>query len=170
MAHNGVIYAIGGGHTALAVRSGGHGDVTKSETVWRVRKGSNVSSPIYADGLLYWANEKGGLVHCQDAKTGAFVYTQRLNPASDLIYASPLLADGKIDYVSQHHGTYVVAVGPKFKLLDNVFEDDSSRANASIAAADGQLFMRTDERLYCIAKHAARRPVSNRQARRVGLA
>ena len=34
----------------------------------------------------------------------------------------------------------------------NVFEDDSSRANASIAVADGRLFMRTDERLYCIGK------------------
>jgi outer membrane protein assembly factor BamB len=154
VAHDGVIYAIGGGHTALAVRAGGRGDVTKVDTVWRVKKGSNVSSPIYDDGRIYWASEKGGLVHCQDAKTGEFVYTQRLNPSSDLIYASPLLADGKLYYVSQHHGTYVVAAGPKFKLLaHNVFEDDSSRANASIAVADGRLFMRTDERLYCIAKH-----------------
>ena len=153
VAHDGVIYGIGGGHTALAVRAGGRGDVTKTQTVWRVKKGSNVSSPIYDDGRLYWASEKGGLVHCQDAETGTFIYTQRLNPSSDLIYASPLLADGKLYYVSQHRGTYVVAAGPKFKLLShNVFEDDSSRANASVAVADGCLFLRTDECLYCIAK------------------
>ena len=151
VAHDGVIYAIGGGHTALAVRAGGRGDVAK--TLWRVKKGSNVSSPIYDDGRLYWASEKGGLVHCQDAETGAFIYTHRLNPSSDLIYASPVLADGKLYYVSQRHGTYVVAAGPKFKLLaHNVFEDDSSRANASVAVADGQLLLRTDECLYCIGK------------------
>jgi outer membrane protein assembly factor BamB len=151
VAHDGVIYATGGGHTSLAVRAGGRGDVTKTQTVWRVKKGSNVPSPIYDDGLLYWASEKGGIVHCQDAKTGAFIYSQRLNPSSDLIYASPILADGKLYYVSQHHGTYVVAAGPKFKLLaHNAFEDDSNRANATIAVADGRLFLRTDERLYCI--------------------
>jgi hypothetical protein len=153
VAHDGVIYAIGGGNTALAVRAGGRGDVTKTQTLWRVKKGSNVSSPIYDDGRLYWASEKGGLVHCQDAETGAFIYTQRLNPSSDLIYASPLLADGKLYYVSQHHGTYVVEAGPKFKLLaHNVFEDDSSRANASVAVADGRLLLRTDDCLYCIGK------------------
>jgi outer membrane protein assembly factor BamB len=149
-----VIFAIGGGHTSLAVHAGGRGDVTKTKTVWRVPKGSNVPSPVYHDGYLYWASEKGGLVHCQDAKTGKFAYTQRLEPSSDLIYASPLLADGKLYYVSQHNGTYVVAARPKFELLaHNVFEDDSSRANASIAVSDGRLLFRDDQAIYCIGTH-----------------
>jgi hypothetical protein len=71
---------------------------------------------------------------------------------SGLIYASPLLADGKLYYVSQHNGSYVLAAEPKFKLLaHNTFEDDSSRANASIAAVNGELLLRTDHALYCIA-------------------
>jgi outer membrane protein assembly factor BamB len=149
--HDGVAYAIGGGHTSLAVRTGGHGDVTATHEIWRVKKGSNVSSPVYHDGHLYWASEKGGLVHCQDPETGKLLYTQRLSPDPGLIYASPLLADGKIYYVSQHHGTYVVAAQPKFQLLaHNVFEDDASRANASIAVTDGRLLMRTDRAMYCI--------------------
>jgi outer membrane protein assembly factor BamB len=153
VAHDGVVYAIGGGHTSLAVRAGGRGDVTKTDEIWRAKPGSNVSSPIYYEGNLYWASEKGGLVHCQDAKTGKFLYTKRLNPSSDLIYASPLLADGKLYYASQHHGTYVVAAKPEFELLaHNVFEDDSSRANASPAVSDGRLFLRTDAKLYCIGK------------------
>ena len=57
--HDGVVYAIGGGRTSLAVRAGGHGDVTKTHVLWRVNKGSNVPSPIYADGHLFWASEKG---------------------------------------------------------------------------------------------------------------
>ena len=46
VAHASVVYAIGGGHTSLAVKAGGSGDVTKTHEVWRVNKGSNVGSPV----------------------------------------------------------------------------------------------------------------------------
>jgi outer membrane protein assembly factor BamB len=62
VAHDGVVYAIGGGHTSLAIRTGGTGDVTASHAVWRQSKGSNVGSPIYFEGHLYWASEGGGTV------------------------------------------------------------------------------------------------------------
>jgi outer membrane protein assembly factor BamB len=153
VARDGVVYAIGGGHTSLAVRAGGRGDVTKTHVVWRVGKGSNVSSPIVHDGHLYWANDHGGVVNCQEAATGQFKYQQRLKPDAGIIYASPVLADGKLYYVSQSKGTYVVAARPEFKLVaHNVFEDDSSRANASPAVSNGQLLLRTDQYLYCIGK------------------
>jgi hypothetical protein len=125
--------------------------VTKTHVIWRVSKGSNVSSPVYHDGHVYWASDNGGIVHCQEATTGKFVYSERLAPASGLIYASPVLADGKLYFVSQHNGVYVVAARPKFDLLaHNVLEDDKSRANASIAVSNGQLLLRTDRHLYCI--------------------
>jgi outer membrane protein assembly factor BamB len=44
-----------------------------------------------------------------------------------------------------------VEARPKFRLLaHNVFEDDKSRANGSIAVCNGQLLLRTDRYLYCI--------------------
>jgi outer membrane protein assembly factor BamB len=151
VAHEGIVYAIGGGHTSLAVRAGGRGDVTKTHVLWRKNKGSNVSSPIYHDGHIYWASDNGGIVHCQEAATGNFVYSERLASAAGLIYASPVLADGKLYYVSQRNGTYVVAARPKLELLaHNVFEDDTNRANASVAVSNGQLLLRTDQYLYCI--------------------
>jgi len=62
-----------------------------------------------------------------------------------------VLADGKIYYVSQRNGTYVVAAQPKYQLLaHNVIADDKTRTNASIAVSDAQLFLRTDTHLYCI--------------------
>ncbi|MBI1913397.1 MAG: PQQ-like beta-propeller repeat protein [Planctomycetes bacterium] len=153
VAHDGIVYAIGGGHTSLAVRAGGRGDVTKTHELWRQGKGSNVSSPIYHEGHLYWASDSGGVVYCQEAATGKIVYQQQLNPPSGLIYASPVLADGKIYYVSQHKGTYVVAAKPEFALLaHNVLKDDSSRTNASLAVSNGQLLLRSDQYLYCIGK------------------
>jgi outer membrane protein assembly factor BamB len=158
VSHDGVVYAIGGGSASLAVRAGGRGDVTESHGVWREKKGSNVSSPIYHDGHLYWASDSGGLVHCQDAATGKFVYSERLKPDSGQIWASPVLADGKLYYVSKHNGVYVVAAQPKYALLaHNVLEDDKSRTNASMAVSDHQLLMRTDEYLYCIGTAAGKR-------------
>ena len=151
VAHDGIVYAIGGGSTSLAVKAGGKGDVTKTHGLWRSDKGSNVGSPIYHDGHLYWASDGGGIVHCQDAATGKIVYSERLNPPSGQIWASPVLADGKLYFVSQDNGTYVVAAQPKFQqLAHNVIDDDKSRSNASLAVSDGQLFLRNDQYLYCI--------------------
>jgi len=151
--NDGVIYAIGGGHTSLAVKAGGKGDVTKTHGIWRVAKGSNVGSPIYHDGYLYWAADSGGIVHCQEAATGKFMYSERLSPSSGQIWASPILADGKLYYVSKSEGTFVVAAQPKFQqLAHNVIAGDKSRSNASLAVSNGQLFLRNDQYLYCIGK------------------
>jgi outer membrane protein assembly factor BamB len=153
VSHDGIVYAIGGGHTSLAVRAGGEGDVTDSRVVWRTTKGSNVGSPIYHEGHLYWAADGGGFVCCQNAETGETVFQERLEPRSGRIWSSPVLADGKLYIVSQHDGTFVVAAKPKFELLaHNKFEDDDSRTNASPAISDGQIFLRTDRKIYCIGK------------------
>ncbi|MFN0052119.1 MAG: PQQ-binding-like beta-propeller repeat protein [Planctomycetales bacterium] len=153
VAHDGIIYAIGGGHTSLAVRAGGTGDVTATHGVWRQNKGSNVGSPIYHDGHLYWANDGGGIICCQDAATGATVFQERLTPESGTIWTSPVLADGKLYIVSQRKGTYVVACQPKFELLaHNLIEGDDSRTNASPAISHGQILLRTDKALYCIGR------------------
>jgi outer membrane protein assembly factor BamB len=148
--HDGIVYAIGGGNTSLAVKAGGRGDVTKTHVLWRLNKGSNVSSPVYKDGHLYWAGDNG--VVCQDAATGKIVYQKRL-PDSGRLWASPVLADGKLYYVSQFSGAYVVAARPEYQLLArNVFDDDKTRSNASPAVSNGQILLRSDRYLYCIGK------------------
>ncbi len=76
---------------------------------------------------------------------------RQLQPGAGRIWSSPVLADDKLYYVSQHNGTYVVAAGTKFEVLaHNVFQDDDSRTNASPAVSNGQLLLRTDRNLYCI--------------------
>jgi len=153
VAHDGVVYAIGGGHTSLAVRCGGSGDVTASHGVWRQPKGSNVCSPIIHDGHLYWFSDGGGTVCCQKAASGETVFQTRIDPGPGTIWSSPVLADGKLYIVSQRNGTFVVAAKPTYELLaHNKFEDDDSRTNASPAVSDGQLLLRTDRKLYCIGK------------------
>jgi hypothetical protein len=85
------------------------------------------------------------------------VYAERLKPDAGQIWASPVLADGKLYYISKQNGVFVVAAEPKFKLLaHNVLKGDESRSNASLAVSDGQLFLRNDQYLYCIGKGAVR--------------
>jgi outer membrane protein assembly factor BamB len=152
VAHEGIVYAIGGRtNTALAVRAGGRGDVTSTHELWRTNKGSNVCSPVYHDGYLYWVHERSGIANCLNATTGQAVYQERLTPRPGVVYASALLADGKLYVVSQHEGTFVLAAKPEFELLaHNTFADDDSRTNASPAVSNGQLLLRTDSNLYCI--------------------
>jgi outer membrane protein assembly factor BamB len=149
VAFDGAVFAIGGRNKpGLAVKSGGRGEVS---ALWTIDKGSNVSSPVYYKGHLYWAHEGQGIVYCVDAASGTLVYEQRLNPGPGRIYASAVAADDKIYYVSRENGTYVVAAGPSYRLLaHNRLEDDPSTCNGSPAICEGQLLLRSNQYLYCI--------------------
>jgi outer membrane protein assembly factor BamB len=151
IAHDGIVYAIGGRkNTAIAVRAGGKGDVTDTHELWRVNKGSNVSSPVYHDGRLYWMHEKQGTFICLDAKTGETIYEERVSPRPGIVYSSATIADGKIYAISQHAGTFVFEAGKTFKQLANNTFDEDNRANASLAVDRGQLLLRDDQYLYCL--------------------
>jgi outer membrane protein assembly factor BamB len=152
VAHDGVVFVIGARqNTAMAVKAGGSGDVTTTHVMWSISRGSNVSSPLYHDGNLYWASDRRGVVYCVDAKSGKIHYEQRLEPEAGLIYASAFLAGGKIYYVSRNHGTHVIDAKPEFKqIAHNVIASDTSVFNASPAALDRKLLLRSDRRLYCI--------------------
>jgi outer membrane protein assembly factor BamB len=150
--HKDVVYALGGGGTSLAVKAGGRGDVTDTHILWRHNKGPNAASPIYLDGNLYWTSESGGVLHVQDAATGKTT-EKALGQGVGRMWTSPILAEGRLYFVSQFKGTYVVKAQPKFELLaHNIFADDKSRSNASLAVSDGQLFLRNDQYLYCLGK------------------
>ena len=151
--HEGIVYALHGYHGPLAaVRPGGRGDVSASHQLWQItKKGSNVPSPVFHEGHIYWVKEDGGVTFCAEAKSGNVVYQERLNPSPGLIYASPLAADGKIYYVSRESGTFVLAAKPEFELLShNVIATDDSVFNASPVVTESRLLLRSDKFLYCI--------------------
>jgi outer membrane protein assembly factor BamB len=152
IAHDGTVYVIGGrpnSNQVFAVKAGGKGSVSP---LWAIKRGSNVSSPVYHDGHLYWASESKGTVYCVKADKGTLVYEERLSPNPDRLYASPLLGDGKIYYVSRTNGTYVVAASPQYKLLAHNTLGDKSVFNGSPIADNGQLLLRSNRFLYCIGK------------------
>lgn len=147
---DGVVYAIGArAGASAAVRAGGTGDATKTHFLWTKRGGSNVTSPAVVDDYMYWVSD-GGTAYCLKTKDGEQVYSERLKSGG--VYASVTVADGKIYVMSQKNGTFVLALGPKFEqLAQNKFTDDST-FNGSPAVSQGQIFLRSDKRLYCIGK------------------
>ena len=104
---DGVIYWLAHGNAA-AVRAGGSGDVTDSHVLWKTPRGTEVCTPILHGGHLYWAHQEDGFAFCLDAKTGAVVYQERLQPAPGRMYASGVLVGDCIYYVSRERGTYVI--------------------------------------------------------------
>jgi len=152
VADRGVVYAVAGRRNAsAAVRAGGKGDVTKSHVVWTGSLGSYVTSPVVTEGYLYWVSDRG-IACCVKADSGKVVYRKRL--PGRRFYASVVLADGKLFAVSRTSGTFVLKVGPKFKLLaHNRFTDDDSVFNAGPAISDGQILIRSDRYLYSIGNH-----------------
>ena len=129
----------------LAVAPGGRGDVARSHVRWSMPTGAPyVSSLTYYEGLLYMAND-AGIVTCLDPASGQKVWQQRIE---GIFTASPVAADGKIYLVSETGETIVLAAGREPRVLER--NPIGERSVASPALSDGQIFLRTDEHLFCV--------------------
>jgi outer membrane protein assembly factor BamB len=147
IAKDGIVYAVGGrtgSRTALKV--GGKDDVSRTNVLWSERGGTYVPSPVVHQGHLYYV--KQGFAYCIEAKTGKEAGRRRL---SGDFYASPVLIKDKLYIVSRFDGAYVLEASPKLtQIAANKLSDDSD-FSASPAVSNGQLFLRSDKALYCIA-------------------
>ncbi len=153
VAADGVIYFVGGrsGTAALAVRAGGSGDVTQTHRLWTSKAGTNVPSPIFHEGHLYYIDYNGSIAYCAHAETGEVVYQQRLN-RFDQVYASPIMAAGRIYYLARNGETLVVAAKPEYEELARNTLSDGTRFDASPAVDGDRLLIRSGKFLYCVAK------------------
>ena len=131
----------------LAVRPDGKGDVTRSHVAWRFSRGVPLTpSPLLIGNELYLVND-AGIAICLDARTGSPIWAQRLaGPHS----ASPVLADGRIYFLSEEGVTTVVAPGAAFRPLATNHLDGPTYA--SMAVSSGSFFIRSDKFLYRIAQ------------------
>ena len=121
LVQDGIVYAVGGrsGLGGLGVRTGGTGDVTETRRLWTLQKATNVPTPILHGGHLYFANDSTAVAHCVDIKTGEFIYSERLDPNPDGIYASPVLIGERILYLGRGGQAIFIAAKPEFKALSS---------------------------------------------------
>lgn len=133
--------------TILAIRLGGHGDVTETHVAWRVTdEVPHVPSMLYVSGRLYSITD-AGIVNCIEGDTGEVLWRQRLPGKYS---ASPVSADGKVYFLSEKGKATVVEEGPQYKMVAQ--NDLNETCCASPAISQGNLFLRTEKTLYCIGK------------------
>ena len=65
-------------NTLLAVRSGGHGDLTENDVLWSMKKYlPNCTSPVIYENVMYVVKE-GGILTAIDPKTGKMLKQGRV--------------------------------------------------------------------------------------------
>jgi len=155
------VVAMSGYHgPALAVKAGGQGEITETHRLWRhsTRKDlpQRVGSGVLAGGHVYILNEPGE-AWCINAQTGEIKWRLPLGKRrgrgfEGRSWSSLLLAGDRMYALAMSGDTYVLAVDPeKGRLLAHNPIGEMTRA--SLAAADGRLYLRTYEHLYCIGKN-----------------
>jgi outer membrane protein assembly factor BamB len=143
---HGLLYSLAGGKSdAVAIRPGGKGDVTESHVVWTARGAPHIPSGIVYGDYLYMVTDSA-VANCLNAKTGEAVWRDRLGGR----FRSSLAAgDGKLYVTNREGDTFVLKAGPEFEVLAvNSLSGDDFQASPAIS--DGQIFIRADNRLYCI--------------------
>lgn len=153
----GVVVAMGGFMgSSLAVKPGGQGDVTATRRLWQIPKTrQRIGSGVISDGHIYILDEPG-IAQCLELATGKVVWDERLagGGAKTSSWSSLLSAGGNLYGVNQSGDTFVLKASPKFQMLaTNSLEETTI---GSPAAANGEIFIRTYQHLWCIGAAAGR--------------
>jgi outer membrane protein assembly factor BamB len=142
------------GEGVFALRLGGAGTLSDKDVVWTFDgPAPDCSTPLYYQGMFYIlaGDESGKKLTCLDAKTGRQKWAGELG-GKPPYRASPTAADGKLYCVNEAGEVVVLSANPeKFEVLSRA-SLGGEPTYASIAIADGRLFIRTAENLYCVGK------------------
>jgi outer membrane protein assembly factor BamB len=154
VAADGVVYALSGfrGAALLAIRLGGSGDLTETESVlWRHEKRTPyVPSAVLAGGKLYFHSGNDAYLSIVEAKDGRVLLEAERIPGMSGIYASPVAAGGHL-YFTGRDG--VVVVAKQSDRLEVVATNRLEEAfEASPAVAGNEIFLRGHRAVYCFSE------------------
>jgi len=146
-----IVVAMGGfGGMALAVKAGGSGDVTETRRLWHHPKTKQrIGSGVIHDGHIYILNDPG-VAECFELETGKLVWEERLKgpaPRSDN-WSSMALANARLYVINQGGDAFVLNASPKFQVLATNSIGETTMG--SMAMSDGEIFIRTHKRLWCV--------------------
>jgi len=136
----------------MAIRLGRTGDLTGTDAiVWSQTRGNSYTpSPVIHDNKLYVLTDSG-MVSCYNARTGEPYYHQTRLPKTYSFKSSPVGANGKLYMASEQEDVVVLKMGEKFEVLaTNTMADEMFIATPAIIG--GEIFLRSQNRLYCISE------------------
>ena len=88
-----------------------------------------------------------GVIVCYDANTGEILWEYECDQA---IYASPVIGDGKVYFLDMDGKMHIFGLDKTQKLLGE--PDLGEKSVCTPAFADGKIYLRGYDNLYCIGK------------------
>ena len=154
----GLVYVMSGFRSPklLAIRLGREGDLTGTDAIaWTNERGNSyTASPVLNDGKLYFITDTA-MLSCLNAVTGEAYYSQQRLPKPYNFKASPVGVKDRLYLATEEGDVVVVKMGEKFEVLaTNTLADQSFIATPAVA--EGSLYLRGQQTLYCIRQQAAR--------------
>jgi outer membrane protein assembly factor BamB len=145
--HRGLVFLTAGypDRWVMAIDPTGSGDVTKTHVRWSQKNdGGYVPSPVAHGGHFYLVTDEG-LASCWDL-SGRRLWRERLGRHHS---GSGVVADGKVYFTDDDGVTFVLRAAPEFEVLAK--NPIGERCYSSPALSDGEVFLRGEKHLFCIA-------------------
>ena len=151
-AADGLVLAVNGlsGGGVYCVAPGGDGDVTESMRLWFTdRRARDLPSPIVIGETLLVATLRGSIVTAYALQDGKELWRKRIGGQ---VFSSPTVYDGLAFFINEAGETTVIDPTSESKIVANntVGAADDEIFRASITPRDGQVFLRSDQYLYCV--------------------
>lgn len=150
---DGMLFACsgdGGGDRQMVALNLPTADGAKPVQAWENRKEFPYVPCVLNQGKnIYFVNDKG-FAGCFEAKTGKRLWFERQPEAN--FTASPVMIDGKMYACSEEGDCYVFDATPTYNLLARNKIGEMIRATPAVA--DGRLFIRGANHLYCFSQEA----------------
>lgn len=149
---DGITVVMGGFSGVTLAVGGGRGDVSNSRRRWlQARSPQRIGSGVIHQGHIYVHNDSGA-AQCINLRTGETVWQERLHGHGTVgrNWSSVMLCGDNCYTITQGGDCFVFKARPEFTLVSINSLDEPS--NSSVAASDGELFIRTQKALWCISQ------------------
>jgi outer membrane protein assembly factor BamB len=142
---NGLVFIIEPYSKLVAIKPDGKGDVTKTHIAWIIEEGGpDICSPVSnGESIFLLATE--GLLECYKVSDGKRLWEYDLQ---EYFKASPSLVGNNLYMLSEKGVMFIAEVGSEYNELAKCELDE--KCYASPAFADGRIYIRGVENLYCI--------------------
>ncbi len=141
-----------------AIKLGGNGKLSDSAIAWKSEPKSvtsDVPTPAFAEGDFFVQSESRRMIWRVSPADGKVKWSVEL-PGRKRYEASPTVADGKI-YTMDFGGNVVILDANKGEILNTIAmgEANDDMIRSSIPVAHGQVFIRTNSKLFCVGKDSS---------------
>ena len=141
----GLVFGIRPYSSLVAIKPTGQGDVTKTHIAWKATDNiPDIGSPV-SNGELIFLLETYGILTCYKVSDGTKLWEQDLETS---FMASLSLAGDRLYMLSEKGVMFIAKVGSEYVELTK--SPLGEKCYSSPAFADGRIYIRAAENLYCI--------------------